>query len=53
MTLDWKMLLIKKTEPVERSGAVCAHSVMAVVKIPLGNLASYDEAYRPCGVSQL
>lgn len=52
MTLDWKMLLIKK-EAVERSGAVCARSVMAVVKIPLGNLASHDEAYHPCGVSQL
>jgi len=47
------MLLIKKMEAVERSGAVCAHSVMAAVKIPLGNLASYDEAYHPCGVSQL
>ena len=46
------MQLIRE-EPVERSGVGCAHSVMAVVKILLENLASYGEACHPCGVNQL
>lgn len=46
-------MLLTREELVERSGVGCVHSVMAVVKTLLGNLASHGEVYHPCGVNQL